>query len=640
MLRAISSGSVRLVLARVPRRQGLHSSSQVATHQPNAPLDLDPSLRALLNDVDLSLLRQKSRHVDASSASPAPRELELFPADSDFDDDYLTSAELDSQDEPLDSKEKRKSPAALFGSRRIGAVVLPLELQNSITRLIAGSDKSMLHVDAKRLFLSDGESSDANLEWDPSYTTTYKSRKAASRHESRDGTAFASVALPPHYSAVHAVLEHVKLRLGPSWNVDHVIDWGAGTGSALWASLQSFQKAPSTSEADDWDDSPQLSNSTVLSYIGIDKRDGLVGIGKKLVEGVDIGGTQVSWKKTYQGAEKPVRSSGEIVAISAFTMSALPTPLARKAMVKEMWESGADTIILIDHNSNAGFGNIAEAREFLLKQGRKSSETSLGSDAMKTACHVVAPCPHDGACPLYFSGNPRVVCGFSQRLQRPEFLRKTKHSGVGHEDIEYSYVVIRRGPRPARVDTQFGRVGEVGRREEAKLFQSKTAITELVLDGDYLAEHRVEAQEDLGPAALEVSEPKLSPEELEAALRMEAYSWPRLVFPPLKKAGHIILDGCTQEGKIMRMTVPKSQGKQPFYDARKSDWGDMFPHDPKNRPQVRFEAQTLGRRSRNNPAETKNGRPSSEALLNSAMEKEKGRLRRERKLARMQRSGL
>jgi len=37
----------------------------------------------------------------------------------------------------------------------------------------------------------------------------------------------------------------------------------------------------------------------------------------------------------------------------------------------------------------------------------------------------------------------------------------------------------------------------------------------------------------------------------------------------------------------MRMTIPKSQGKQPYYDARKSDWGDIFPHPSKNKPQER-----------------------------------------------------
>jgi ribosomal protein RSM22 (predicted rRNA methylase) len=37
--------------------------------------------------------------------------------------------------------------------------------------------------------------------------------------------------------------------------------------------------------------------------------------------------------------------------------------------------------------------------------------------------------------------------------------------------------------------------------------------------------------------------------DVNEAIRLEAYQWPRLVFPPLKKSGHIILDGCTAEGK-------------------------------------------------------------------------------------------
>jgi hypothetical protein len=39
-----------------------------------------------------------------------------------------------------------------------------------------------------------------------------------------------------------------------------------------------------------------------------------------------------------------------------------------------------------------------------------------------------------------------------------------------------------------------------------------------------------------------------SPSDLEEVLRSEAYGWPRLVFPPLKKSGHIIIDACTREG--------------------------------------------------------------------------------------------
>lgn len=36
-------------------------------------------------------------------------------------------------------------------------------------------------------------------------------------------------------------------------------------------------------------------------------------------------------------------------------------------------------------------------------------------------------------------------------------------------------------------------------------------------------------------------------------------------------------------GSIERFAIPKSQGKQAYYDARKSHWGDAFPHPPKNK---------------------------------------------------------
>lgn len=90
----------------------------------------------------------------------------------------------------------------------------------------------MLHVDAKRLF-SGGDTKDA--EWDSKYDVRYKSSRQAFRHSERDGTAFATVALPAHYSAIYSVLNHVKQRLGPEWDIKRVIDWGAGTGSGLWS---------------------------------------------------------------------------------------------------------------------------------------------------------------------------------------------------------------------------------------------------------------------------------------------------------------------------------------------------------------------------------------------------------------------
>lgn len=175
---------------------------------------------------------------------------------------------------------------------------------------------------------------------------------------------------------------------------------------------------------------------------------------------------------------------------------------------------------------------------------------------------VVPQCPHDGACPLYYPGSSKLVCGFSQRLQRPAFVRKTKHSGVGHEDTGYSYVVIRRGKRPTPMATGVGRVGVVGKRELDKIALEQVPIPELFADDGSMvdsidstssdASHGFDAAvassgdvADASTASIEKAQDHL---DVETALRLEAYTWPRLVFPPLKRNGHVILDGCTAEG--------------------------------------------------------------------------------------------
>ena len=53
----------------------------------------------------------------------------------------------------------------------------------------------------------------------------------------------------------------------------------------------------------------------------------------------------------------------------------------------------------------------------------------------------------------------------------------------------------------------------------------------------------------------------------------------------------------------MRLTIPKSQGKQPYYDARKSSWGDMFPHEPRNPPQIRHQPTRAKRKGGTSPTE-------------------------------------
>ncbi|KAJ7922850.1 mitochondrial small ribosomal subunit Rsm22-domain-containing protein [Mycena leptocephala] len=569
MFRVTGYRRLRDVLRRPSTVSSFGSSASASSPQINPRVELDPALRDLLRDVDMSLGGKKRSR---GSHAPLKREWKNI-LNCDF---------IDPLQEDIVS---RKSPAADFGSYGIGSVVLPLELQNSINLIISESDKRQLHSDAQRLFQEQNAQGSFEDSWKADYDTKYRTRTQRNQHADRDGSAFASVALPAHFSAITAVLDHVKRRLEPEWRVERIIDWGAGTGSGLWSGAYAFQE-PHTSEGPKEVIDLAISNTTVRHYLGIDKREGLVTVGKRLLRDIDPGPLRVSWHKSFREDDKIPRSEGHYtVALSAFMLTSLTTHVARKALIKEMWSSGAHVLVIIDHNTKEGFASVAEARDYLLNVGRKEFNDPEADEWDIRGSHVVAPCPHDGNCPLYFPGDIKLVCGFSQRLQRPSFVRLTKHSGVGEEDTGYSYVVIRRGPRPSNPGTKVGRIGRVGLDALQKELESQTPVKELFLHSEY--ESAKSGEPDSGDHGA------CNHNCLECRLRLEAYNWPRLIFPPLKKSGHIILDGCTPEGKIMRMTVPKSQGKQPFYDARKSGWGDIFPHEPKNRPQERIQSQRV-----------------------------------------------
>jgi hypothetical protein len=117
------------------------------------PIDLDSSYDAVMKDVEMSLLRHKSRQ--SQNSSPAVYGTGIKEAEEVFLEErnalnelgteynVLSDEELNSQEYlELDSETRqyrdRKSPAARFGSKRIGLVVLPDELQQAIQNVIVG----------------------------------------------------------------------------------------------------------------------------------------------------------------------------------------------------------------------------------------------------------------------------------------------------------------------------------------------------------------------------------------------------------------------------------------------------------------------------------------------------------------------
>ena len=143
--------------------------------------------------------------------------------------------------------------------------------------------------------------------------------------------------------------------------------------------------------------------------------------------------------------------------MSTFYLSTLPTISSRQVHLRSLLSLDPAYLILVDRSSPEGWASISEARSYVL---------SLNEEA-PDAWHLIAPCPHEYACPLA-GGKDR--CSFSQKLQRPSFTRKTKHANRGEEDVNYTYLIIGRGPRPSSIGmeegsmfSEVGRMGGVGR---------------------------------------------------------------------------------------------------------------------------------------------------------------------------------
>ncbi|OYX83732.1 MAG: hypothetical protein B7Y75_05125 [Azorhizobium sp. 35-67-5] len=109
----------------------------------------------------------------------------------------------------------------------------------------------------------------------------------------------------------------------------------------------------------------------------------------------------------------------------------------RARLVASMWDKTEDVLLIVEPGTPAGFARIVATRAQLIAKG----------------AHVIAPCPHDGACPMM----PPDWCHFSQRLRRSRAHKHLKGAELPFEDERFSYVALSRTPaaeHPSRVLSQ------------------------------------------------------------------------------------------------------------------------------------------------------------------------------------------
>ncbi|NYI06867.1 small ribosomal subunit Rsm22 family protein [Allostreptomyces psammosilenae] len=293
-----------------------------------------------------------------------------------------------------------------------------------------------------------------------------------------DVVAYAAYRMPATYAAVRFALGQLQ-RSAADWAPATHVDVGGGTGAASWA------------VADAW---PGLHRQTVLDW-----SEPALELGRRLARSADRPALRgASWQRRVIGPGLSLPDA-DLVTVS-YVLGEL-TAAGREAVVAEAAARGR-VVLVVEPGTPAGYERVREARDRLLAAGLT----------------VLAPCPHDGACPIVAG---RDWCHFAVRVNRSAVHRQLKGASLSYEDEKFSYVAACRTPVPAR------------------------------------------AAADAAPAADASTAPAAGPAG-------------RVLRHPTIRKGMVGLRLCTAEEGIRPVNVTKRHG-QLYREARDLAWGECWP---------------------------------------------------------------
>jgi ribosomal protein RSM22 (predicted rRNA methylase) len=224
--------------------------------------------------------------------------------------------------------------------------------------------------------------------------------------DSRDALAYALARMPATYAAVSACLAALG-EARPEFQPTSMLDAGAGPGTAAWAAARAF---PSLAELMLLDANPALMELARTLTAGIDRL-------------ADAG------FRTGQINQLLANAPGADLIVASYLIGEL-SERERTELASLLWHRTRDTLLIVEPGTPAGYGRIIALRAQLIAEG----------------AHVLAPCPHDKACPLVAPD----WCHFAQRLPRSRDHMLLKDADVPFEDEKFSYVALSRVPANAR----------------------------------------------------------------------------------------------------------------------------------------------------------------------------------------------
>ncbi|MFI7240974.1 small ribosomal subunit Rsm22 family protein [Streptomyces qinglanensis] len=233
--------------------------------------------------------------------------------------------------------------------------------------------------------------------------------------DAADAAAYAAYRMPATFAAASAALAELAERAG-DWTPGSHLDVGGGTGAAVWAAERVWR-------------ADRAARTTVV----LDWAEPALALGRELASGVEaLRGAE--WRRGSlrggggaAGGGLPEPASADLVTVS-YVLGEL-AEADRHAVVDAAAGAARGAVVLVEPGTPEGYLRIRAARDALLGAGLR----------------VLAPCPHDGACPLVPGQD---WCHFAVRVARSSLHRRVKGGELPYEDEKFSYVAAVRETVP------------------------------------------------------------------------------------------------------------------------------------------------------------------------------------------------
>jgi len=475
--------------------------------------------------------------------------------------------------------------------------------------------------------------------------------------------------LYPNYAVVKRILQEARGLLATgdnnnSWIPKRVVDFGIGCGSASAAAVDVFGTNTTLHDCGGGDgiewihgiDASRTMREGAKSFL--DEYVAAVGSSE---EGDDdesasrqqhnqtritlaahlssSSGYEQSVDSTAGASVVTTEESGTFdLALMAYTATELPDLSSTLAAVAILWEKlrPGGVLVLVEPGTPDGFSTVRTVRNMLL-QSCPPSEGDDRDGAVEEECHVIAPCTHNGKCPIErFSRVPKRHRG-EDRQQRNQtsttddvedeenmsdddeevdddsdvgdssaddgaprrrycsFVQSMPGSGSGQSKGEkFSYLVAqKRVPGYGR-----SRPSDLSERELfagshlINLLKQTLSVSEV--------ENDLKSADELTESAMQLESRYLDAYSNDGDdnnglglhyLRGDANRklFGRILHAPKKKKAHVLIDCCcapgadddSEEGRIVRHKVTKSMARTApglYAAARKSRWGGYWPN--------------------------------------------------------------